>query len=236
MSHGEPDQTHQDGPQKRACLIVFEGCDRTGKTTQAKHLFNSLQCHQIPCKIMKFPNGNDSTTHGIQLDQHLKGKTNYSISKLQTMFADQRHEKMQQMKQALLNGVNVICDRYSYSGIAYSAANDADFYESAQLENQLLNPDIVFMLELDIQHLPSRPAFGEETYENTCTQVQVAHYYSKIKAFVVNTSRVRFVSIDASQSIQHLRNQINSHTLSFLNKFKHNPLPLTLQDWSELNS
>lgn len=39
----------------RGALIVFEGCDRTGKSTQCKELVTKLLSKGIPAKEMHFP-------------------------------------------------------------------------------------------------------------------------------------------------------------------------------------
>ena len=40
---------------KRGALIVFEGCDRVGKSTQCKLLANELQSRGIPTQQLHFP-------------------------------------------------------------------------------------------------------------------------------------------------------------------------------------
>ena len=40
---------------KRGSLVVFEGCDRSGKSTQVKMLCDHLNKQNIKCKLMRFP-------------------------------------------------------------------------------------------------------------------------------------------------------------------------------------
>jgi hypothetical protein len=40
---------------KRGAFILFEGCDRTGKSTQANKLFEYLQSNGHSVKLWKFP-------------------------------------------------------------------------------------------------------------------------------------------------------------------------------------
>ena len=40
---------------KRGALIVLEGCDRVGKSTQSKLIVESLTKDGIPAKLMNFP-------------------------------------------------------------------------------------------------------------------------------------------------------------------------------------
>ena len=40
---------------RRGTFIVFEGCDRGGKTTQCKKLVEALNNKNIPAEYMNFP-------------------------------------------------------------------------------------------------------------------------------------------------------------------------------------
>ena len=40
---------------RRGILIVLEGCDRTGKSTQSQKLVSSLHSKNIPVQEMHFP-------------------------------------------------------------------------------------------------------------------------------------------------------------------------------------
>jgi len=39
----------------RGALVVFEGCDRVGKSTQAKKLAEALKAAGMNCKSLRFP-------------------------------------------------------------------------------------------------------------------------------------------------------------------------------------
>lgn len=40
---------------ERGALLVLEGCDRAGKSTQVKMLLQALKDLQIPAEVMSFP-------------------------------------------------------------------------------------------------------------------------------------------------------------------------------------
>ncbi len=46
---------------KRGLLIVFEGCDKTGKSTQCKLLFEELKQKNIEVRMISFPNRTTQT-------------------------------------------------------------------------------------------------------------------------------------------------------------------------------
>ena len=68
---------------------------------------------------------------------------------------------------AMKAGQHVICDRYAYSGVAYSAAKGLNFDWCKNADKNLLKPDIVFYLDADAEQTSSREGFGEERFERT---------------------------------------------------------------------
>lgn len=55
------ENSNQEGSNgKRGALIVIEGCDRTGKTTQSEMLVESLKKEGKPAIFMRFPGKNIS--------------------------------------------------------------------------------------------------------------------------------------------------------------------------------
>nr|CAD7432436.1 unnamed protein product [Timema monikensis] len=68
---------------------------------------------------------------------------------------------------SLLNaGTTLIVDRYSFSGIAFSAAKEGmDLKWCQNPETGLPKPDLVFMLNLDTSVMMQRGDFGSERYE-----------------------------------------------------------------------
>lgn len=78
------------------------------------------------------------------------------------------------------SGVNVVADRYSFSGIAYSAAKGLDLEWCKAPDKGLPKPDIVIYIDLPIECIKARAGFGEEKYENTEFLAKVAAVYENI--------------------------------------------------------
>ena len=69
---------------------------------------------------MRFP---DRTTQtGFVLDSYLRNKSNLSDQALHLLFSANRWEKVDEIKNELLNGHHVVVDRYAYSGVTFTAA------------------------------------------------------------------------------------------------------------------
>lgn len=113
------------GSIKRGAFIVIEGLDRSGKTTQCKKLIDSLEKHSIPAKLITFPDRTSLT--GNVIDKYLKNKDcSLNDQAIHLLFTANRWEKVEQMKELLCKGITLIVDRYSYSGIVYSAIKNSN--------------------------------------------------------------------------------------------------------------
>jgi len=83
------------------------------------------------------------------------------------LFAMNRWESKQQIIEAVRQGKHVVCDRYAYSGVAYSAAKGLDFEWCKNADKGLIKPDLVFYLNANPEDIEKRGGFGEERFEKT---------------------------------------------------------------------
>lgn len=163
----------------RGLLIAFEGIDRTGKTTQTTLLKKKLDSLSLPSKILKFP---DRTTQfGKEIDAFLKNKSKIEDKLIHLLFSINRWELKPTIISLLNSGTNVIMDRYSYSGIAYSNAKGIPFDWCFSPEKGLPKPDLVIYLKSeDLDQIFKREDFGEEIYENVAFQKKVKAVYEGV--------------------------------------------------------
>ena len=59
------------------------------------------------------------------------------------LFAGNRWEEKRQIAELLESGTHVICDRYAYSGVAYSLAKGLNFEWCCGADRGLIMPDLV---------------------------------------------------------------------------------------------
>lgn len=105
---------------KRGALIVFEGVDKVGKSTQSQLLVNALESQNIKAEYFRFPNR--STAIGSLINSYLKGNYKLDDHVIHLLFSANRWEFKDEMIYKLQNGISLIIDRYAFSGAAYSAA------------------------------------------------------------------------------------------------------------------
>lgn len=185
---------------KRGALIVLEGCDRSGKTTQCQKVMSWLQQSNIESHFMRFPER--STTIGSLINKYLECSAELEDHAIHLLFSANRWELMPDMKKLLCKGTNIIVDRYSYSGIAFSAAKpNMDLTWCKKSDNGLLKPDLVIFLDIDPTVAQSRGEYGVERYENLEMQKLVRSNYLKLKD---ETWKV----VDASRSVEEVTRDI----------------------------
>ena len=106
-------------------LIVLEGLDGAGKSTQVKKLKEYLTERCGALEYIHFPRY-DAPVYGDLIGRFLKGEFG-SIDAVHPqlvalLFAEDRHGAAPQMREALAAGKVVLLDRYVYSNIAYQCA------------------------------------------------------------------------------------------------------------------
>ncbi|KAG2204960.1 thymidylate kinase-like protein [Mucor mucedo] len=184
---------------QRGLLIVVEGCDRSGKSTQCDILVNSLQQKGIDTELVKFP---DRTTQtGKMIDSYLQQKSELDDHAIHLLFSANRWEAMKTLSEKLNNGKTLVVDRYAFSGVAFSSAKGLDLEWCRNPDIGLLTPDIVLFLDLSIDDAEKRGGFGDERYEKRELQIKVRDQFMKLK-----DDSWKF--IDASQSKENVEKEI----------------------------
>ncbi|VBB74972.1 Putative thymidylate kinase [Podospora comata] len=169
-----------DGDTKptRGALIVLEGLDRSGKTTQVKLLEQRFVELGKSVKVMRFP---DRTTPiGQMINSYLTSQTTMSDHVIHLLFSANRWEAASLITSLLSHGTTVICDRYYYSGIVYSAAKHNPLLPlswARSPEVGLPRPDLVLFLDLDELEAKKRGGWGGEVYEKAEMQRRVRELF-----------------------------------------------------------
>lgn len=164
---------------RRGALIVLEGCDRAGKTTQAQTLVKTLNSSSKDATYMNFPNR--STESGKLIDAYLRKKSDFTDQGIHLLFTLNRWEAMPEMEAKLQKGQTLIVDRYSYSGVAFSASKGLSLDWCKAPEVGLLKPDAVLYLNLSEEAQKKRGGFGDERYEVPEMQKKVAKMFMELK-------------------------------------------------------
>jgi len=165
---------------KRGALIVFEGCDRSGKTTQVKRLVETLNKTGCTTEMMRFPDR--STGIGSVINSYLTCSEELDDRAIHLLFSANRWEREKQIQRSLAAGTNIIIDRYAYSGVAFSAAKPGlSLNWCKQPDVGLPRPDLVVFMDVTEEVAKQRGGFGEERYEVAEFQRRVRQNYKQLK-------------------------------------------------------
>ena len=150
-------------------LIVLEGLDGAGKSTQLKMLCEWLQGRGDKLKYLHFPRY-DAPVYGELISNFLKGEYggNDAVHPqlVALLFAEDRRDAATQIREWLGDGCCVVLDRYVYSNIAFQTSKLADPDKAAKLREWIFNlaynifdiprPDLNLFLDVPIGFVESR--------------------------------------------------------------------------------
>lgn len=156
----------------RGEFILLEGADRVGKSTQVRMLAAALRDRGREVETVAFPARHTAT--GRLISAHLRGEMpDIGAQALHLLFAANRHEMQAQIRDTLARGATLIADRYSLSGVAYSAALGAPVGWLEGVESTLARPDVMIVLRCDPGDAARRGGYGDELYETLEFQARV---------------------------------------------------------------
>ncbi|KAJ4329582.1 Thymidylate kinase, partial [Ascochyta clinopodiicola] len=148
---------------ERGKLIVFEGLDRAGKTTQCRMLAEALRKDGQKVEFMRFP---DRTTPiGQMINSYLAGETAQEDHVIHLLFSANRWEAVPKILSLINAGTTIILDRYYYSGAVYSAAKQNPSMPLSWCRAPdigLPRPDLCVFLDISAEAAAKRGGFGTE--------------------------------------------------------------------------
>ncbi|KAJ6831173.1 thymidylate kinase [Iris pallida] len=167
-------------PPPRGSLIVLEGLDRSGKTSQCARLVSHLQDKEgLPVEAWRFPDR--TTCVGSMIAAYLANQSQLDDRAIHLLFSANRWEKRVLMESKLKSGTSLVVDRYSYSGVAFSAAKGLDIEWCKAPEVGLIAPDLVLFLDVPPEKAAERGGYGTERYEQLEFQKEVAKHYNLLR-------------------------------------------------------
>ncbi len=128
----------------RVMLIVLEGLDGAGKSTQVKMFREYLETVCPRLEYIHFPRY-DAPVYGALIGKFLRGGFG-SIEHVHPqlvalLFAEDRHDAAPQIRRTLREGGTVLLDRYVYSNIAYQCAKLSRTDEAEELREWINNTE-----------------------------------------------------------------------------------------------
>jgi dTMP kinase len=181
-------------------IIVIEGLDKSGKTTQSNLLFNYLNKKEPDnVVLMSFPDY--STRIGNEIRAFLDGRVSYNNETKHILLAANRWEKKQDIENFLNKGKTVIMNRYYQSNLAYGLANGLQIEWLENLDNGLPKEEITIILdvlpEVSIRRVESNNFTPDEFERNSEFLFKARNEYLRL----AKTLNWKVISSDVPQSI-----------------------------------
>ncbi|KIY71805.1 thymidylate kinase [Cylindrobasidium torrendii FP15055 ss-10] len=199
----------------RGAFIVIEGLDRSGKTTQIAALYEHLISLGKKVEQIKFPDR--TTAIGKMIDAYLKSQADIDDHAIHLLFSANRWESVSKILKLLEEGTTILCDRYAFSGIAFSASKGLPFDWCKTPDVGLPEPDMVLFLDVSPEVAQERGGYGEERYEKEEMQKRVREEFVRVRDCggrslrweVVNAGRAKDqVELDIRNATQALFNGV----------------------------
>mmetsp|Transcript_13882 Transcript_13882/g.30131 ORF Transcript_13882/g.30131 Transcript_13882/m.30131 type:complete len:267 (+) Transcript_13882:62-862(+) len=226
---------------KRGVFILLEGVDRCGKTTQAALLVKHLLSLSLATVAFRFP---DRTTQvGGLINQYLQSSVHTDDRAIHLLFSANRWEAAPALAKTLAAGTNVVCDRYAYSGVAFTSAKSSEDRSSLSGGDLTLGwcmgpdvglpaPDAVIFLDLDQEEAEKRGGYGGERYEKRDLQIRVRRRFAELQSIDEEQGRVPWHVVDAKRSIGEVKKELASIVTDTMERVRRESAPLARM-WGE---
>ena len=199
----------------RGNLIVFEGIDGAGTTTQAAELRRRFTARGLPATVVAQPSGGPV---GMLVRQILKGRLVTHGNKppgwttMSLLFAADRQDLQEyEIEPNLRDGVNVICDRYVASSVVYqsvSSGGDEAVPWIREINRHIRPPDVVFYVRVDPSEAQRRRVVRSERpeiYDDIETQRALCGAYDRLGELF---PELEIVTLDGAQPVERIADEV----------------------------
>jgi thymidylate kinase len=129
-------------------FIVLYGINNLGKTTQAKLLVEKINLTNKKAIYLKYPIYNISPS-GTMINDYLRNNNphNLTVREVQLLYAMNRFQYENELKNILESGTHVIAEDYTGTGLCWGIGAGADEKFMRKINATLLQEDIAFLFE-----------------------------------------------------------------------------------------
>ena len=179
-------------------IIVFEGIDKAGKTTQAKLLEKKLGSK---CVRIDFPDY--STPIGKEIRQFLDGKRNYPDEVKMILLSANRWEKKGEIEKMVSKGTTVIMNRYHQSNLVYGISKGLKLDWLLSLDKGLPKADLVIVIDIRPKTLASRSKNVVDTFEKDLELIRRVK-----KNYRILANKFNWRTVEGEKSVDEVHGQV----------------------------
>ena len=177
----------------KGLFISFEGCEGSGKTTQAEKLFSYLKKLHYDCLLTHEPGGTIVSEKIRRILLHHSNSSLYPLTELFLYLASRSQHTDELILPAIKKGTIVISDRYTDSSLAYQGVARNLSLELVHNLNRIATggiiPDITFLIDINPEKGLKRLK-GKDRIEN-----EEVVFHRKVREAYLNIENVIFSEI-----------------------------------------
>ena len=199
--------------KERGVLIVFEGIDGTGKSTQICLLEQFLRQSGWQVSTTREPTAG---SFGQRIRELYRNRQNVTPEEECELFLSDRREHVDNcINPALEKGRIVLCDRYFLSTAAYQGAAGLDPQMIIERNHFAPEPDLAFIFEISAEESIKRITLSRGDRPNDFEQLDALKEVDKLFRSL-NLPYIR--RIDGTQAIEEISKQVRYHTVRLLDE------------------
>ncbi|XP_045154479.1 thymidylate kinase-like [Echinops telfairi] len=209
---------------QRGTLVVLEGVDRAGKSTQNRKLVVTLCVASHRAELLLFPE--ISTEIGKLLISYLEKKIEMGDHSVYLLFSANRWERVPCLiRDKLDQGFTFVVDRYVFSGVTFIAAKESFSLDwCKQPDVGLPTPDLVLFLQLQLAEATRCGGFDQERYEDRDFQERALGCFQQL----MQDLSLVWKTVNASRSIEDVHEEIRTLTEEAIHATAHQSLGAAL--------
>jgi dTMP kinase len=209
--------------RRRGHLIVFEGGDGAGKSTQIRLLRSAVERAGHDVLVTREPGGTKlgEDLRRLLLEAREEGFSDRAEALLYAAARAQHVEEV--LVPALARGTVVLCDRYVDSSVVYQGVarglGDAQVAELNRWATGTLRPDLVVLLDVDAR-------IGLERLEGEADRLESAGlaFHRRVNSAFRHLAELdpdRYLVVDASGPVEEIQGRIRDVVLPLLRRPAH---------------
>lgn len=206
-------------------FISFEGIEGMGKTTHLKWMAKQLTDNQIPVFLSREPGG---TPMGEEIRDVLLAHRNERVApltELLLMFAARAQHVETVIKPALKEDRFVLCDRFIDATYAYQGGGRGVSFDSIEkLEALVLGdflPDYTILFDAPVE-VGLKRVLGRGMHKDRFEKEKLDFFEKVRKVYLARAAAYpkRFIIIDASLSLEAVKNSLLEITKKLMMQYK----------------
>jgi dTMP kinase len=203
---------------KKGLLIVLEGIDGSGKTTQARLLAGALRRAGLEALSFREPTRG---RWGREIRKKARRPDSLTPEEELTLFLKDREEDVaRNILPSLRRKKAVILDRYYFSTIAYQGAKGLSRERIRRLNEKFApRPDLVFVLDVD----PARGLGRIEGRPKKEPLFERENYLARVRRIFRTFRGRKFIHLDGTRDKKELADSIRRRVMRLVNRHQAAP-------------